>query len=122
LDATETLKKGQVLNIQNCACDIPDEPKPKSYNTVVKVKTVPSDVPESYNTVVMPRPVKVKENNEGVTSKSVETRVRKYHVVKADDTLESIAKAYSTDEKKLRSLNRLDANERVIPNQLLILE
>jgi LysM repeat protein len=130
LDATETLKKGQVLNIQNCACDIPDEPKPKSYNTVVKVKTVPSDVPESYNTVVMPRPVKVKENirnpdpngTEGVTSKSVETRVRKYHVVKADDTLESIAKAYSTDEKKLRSLNRLDANERVIPNQLLILE
>jgi LysM repeat protein len=124
LDATENLKKGQVLNIQNCACDISEEPKPKSYNVVAKktVKTVPSDVPESYNTVVMPRPIKVKENTEGVTSKGVETRVRKYHVVKADDTLESIAKTYNTEEKKLRTLNRLDAGERVIPNQLLILE
>jgi LysM repeat protein len=124
LDDRETLKKGQVLNIQNCACDISEEPKPKSYNVVAKksVKTVPSDVPESYNTVVMPRPIKVKENTEGVASKGVETRVRKYHVVKADDTLESIARTYNTDEKKLRSLNRLDAGERVIPNQLLILE
>jgi LysM repeat protein len=128
MDANETLKKGQVLNIQNCACDISEEPKPTSYNTVVykekksTVKTVPSDVPESYNTVVMPRPIKVKENTEGVTSKGVETRVRKYYVVKSDDTLESIARAYNTDEKKLRTLNRLDAGERVIPNQLLILE
>jgi LysM repeat protein len=128
LDATETLKKGQVLNIQNCACDVSDEPKPSSYNTVVvkekkaTVKTTPSDVPESYNTVVMPRPIKAKENTEGVTAKGVETRVRKYHVVKGDDTLESIARAYNTDEKKLRTLNRLDAGERVIPNQLLILE
>lgn len=128
LDAKETLKKGQVLNIQNCACDISEEPKPSSYSTVVvkerksTVKTVPSDVPESYNTVVMPRPIKVKENTEGVTAKGVETRVRKYHVVKTDDTLESIARAYNTDEKKLRTLNRLDAGERVIPNQLLILE
>jgi LysM repeat protein len=124
LDAQENLKKGQVLNIQNCACDISEEPKPKSYTAVTKktVKTVPSDVPESYNTVVMPRPIKVKENTEGVASKGVETRVRKYHVVKTDDTLESIARAYNTDEKKLRSLNRLDAGERVIPNQLLILE
>jgi LysM repeat protein len=124
LDDRETLKKGQVLNIQNCACDISEEPKPKSYNVVAKksVKTVPSDVPESYNTVVMPRPIKVKENTEGVASKGVETRVRKYHVVKADDTLESIARTYNTDEKKLRNLNRLDAGERVIPNQLLILE
>jgi LysM repeat protein len=124
LDDKEMLKKGQVLNIQNCACDISEEPKPKSYNMVAKktVKTVPSDVPESYNTVVMPRPIKVKENTEGVASKGVETRVRKYHVVKADDTLESIARVYNTDEKKLRTLNRLDAGERVIPNQLLILE
>jgi LysM repeat protein len=126
LDATENLKKGQVLNIQNCACDISEapQPQPKSYNVVTKktVKTVPSDVPESYNTVVMPRPIKVKENTEGVASKGVETRVRKYHVVKADDTLESIARTYNTDEKKLRTLNRLDAGERVIPNQLLILE
>jgi LysM repeat protein len=128
LDANETLKKGQVLNIQNCACDIPEETTPTSYNTVVykekksTVKTVPADVPESYNTVVMPRPIKSKENTEGVTTKGVETRVRKYHVVKADDTLESIARAYNTDEKKLRTLNRLEAGERVIPNQLLILE
>jgi LysM repeat protein len=124
LDAQENLKKGQVLNIQNCACDISEEPKPKSYNVVAKktVKTVPSDVPESYNTVVMPRPIKVKENAEGIASKGVETRVRKYHVVKTDDTLESIARTYNTDEKKLRTLNRLDAGERVIPNQLLILE
>jgi LysM repeat protein len=124
LDATENLKKGQVLNIQNCACDISEEPTPKSYNVVAKktVKVAPSDVPESYNTVVMPRPIKVKDNTEGVASKSVETRVRKYHVVKADDTLESIAKTYNTEEKKLRTLNRLDAGERVIPNQLLILE
>ena len=132
LESKELLKRGQVLNIQNCACDVRDQPTPSSYNTVVfkekksTVKTIPNDVPESYNTVVMPKPIKVRENTtigtEAVTTKGIETRVRKYHVVKADDTLESVARAYNMDEKRLRTINRLETNERIIPNQLLVLE
>ena len=100
--------------------------KPKSVNEAKTSKTVKKEeaIPQSYNTVVMPKPIKVKDT-EGVvvTTKSPENRTRKYHVVKsAEETLTSIAKAYGISVEKLRSLNKLESNELIIPNQLLILE
>ena len=112
-----------------------EEVVPQNYSVVIKPKsttdaTIASksvkkeeEVPHSYNTVVMPKPIKVKDT-EGVvvTTKSPENRTRKYHVVKSEETLTSIAKIYGISVEKLRSLNKLESNELIIPNQLLILE
>ena len=106
-----------------------DEIVPKNYSVVVKPKSVNKEenIPTSYNTV-MPKPIKVKDTPEGinegvvVTTKSPENRTRKFHVVKSEETLTSIAKAYGISVEKLRSLNKLESNELIIPNQLLILE
>ena len=112
-----------------------EEVVPQNYSVVIKPKstidaTIASksvkkeeEVPHSYNTVVMPKPIKVKDT-EGVvvTTKSPENRTRKYHVVKSEETLTSIAKAYGISVERLRSLNKLESNELIIPNQLLILE
>ena len=112
-----------------------EEVVPQNYSVVIKPKsnneaTLASksvkkeeEVPHSYNTVVMPKPIKVKDNNGvEVTTKSPENRTRKFHVVKSEETLTSIAKAYGISVEKLRSLNKLESNELIIPNQLLILE
>ena len=92
-------------------------PRPK-----VRTMALEQDVPESYNTIVRPKAVKVKDKTEGVTPKGLENRTRKYHVVLADETILSIAKKYNTTVEKLRSLNRLEEKELIIPNQLLVLE
>ncbi len=112
-----------------------EEVVPQNYSIVIKPKSTNNatlasksvkkeeDVPHAYNTVVMPKPIKVKDT-EGivVTTKSPENRTRKFHVVKSEETLTSIAKAYGISVEKLRSLNKLESNELIIPNQLLILE
>ncbi len=112
-----------------------DKTIPQNYNIAVKPKKTKEgvvatksvkkeeEIPPSYNTVVMPKPIKVKQD-EGVvvTSKSPESRTRKYHVVKSDETLSSIAKMYGITVDKLRSINKLESNELIIPNQLLVLE
>ena len=130
LSATEKVNIGQILTTQ-CACNLDDaKPTPvKIEATAVvmprpKVRTMAleQDVPESYNTIVRPKAVKVKDKTEGVTPKGLENRTRKYHVVLADETILSIAKKYNTTVEKLRSLNRLEEKELIIPNQLLVLE
>ena len=112
-----------------------DKSIPQNYNIAVKPKKSggaatssksvkkDEDVPPSYNTVVKPKATKVNENEQPVvTSKSPENRTRKYHVVKNEDTLSSISKMYGISVDKLRSLNKLESNELIIPNQLLVLE
>lgn len=138
IGAKDKIFAGQVLKKQNSPCFVEDElpenycveAKPKSAVTKkdVKIETTSvtskkaEEVPHSYNTVILPKPIKVKEDVPVVTSKSPENRTRKYHVVKADETLTTIAKMYGTTVEKLRSINKLESNELIIPNQVLNLE
>lgn len=48
--------------------------------------------------------------------------LKRSHVVKDNETLYDIARQYGTTVQNLRQLNRLDANEVVIPNQRIYLE
>lgn len=146
LGSKDIVRQGQVLKKSSSPCFVEDElPKnycvvptpqsslakkatvvPQNYSTVVKPKSVTTvttkkeDVPQSYNTVVLPKPIKVKETE--VTAKGVDLKARKYHVVKPDETIFSVAKTYGISVDKLRSLNNLEPAELIIPNQLLILE
>ena len=151
IGAKDKIFAGQVVKKQNSPCFVEDElpenyyvvakPKssvavidksiPQNYNIAVKPKAKTSsktvkkeeDIPPSYNTVVKPKATKVNDTEEPVvTSKSPENRARKYHVVKNEETLSSIAKMYGISVEKLRAINKLESNELIIPNQLLVLE
>ncbi len=123
LGKAELITVGQVLKMENCACNVAvDAEKSLILKPIPVASDIMGDVPETYNVVVRPKKV---ENTEGVelTSKSVETRtVRKYHVVQQSETLYSIAKTYGKKVADIQALNRLDNNEVLVPNQLLILE
>ena len=123
LSKGETISIGQVLRMENCACNVAVD----ADNSLI-MKPIPvsnelaNDVPGSYNVVAMPKKV---ANTEGVTltAKSVDSRSsRKYHVVQSSETLFSIAKTYKKKVEDIRALNRLDEHEILVPNQLLILE
>jgi LysM repeat protein len=123
LGKTESITVGQVLKMENCACNVAvDADKSLILKPVPVASDIVGDVPASYNVVVRPKKV---ENTEGaeLTSKGVETRTtRKYHVVQQSETLYSIAKMYGKKVADIQSLNRLDDNEVLVPNQLLVLE
>ncbi len=123
LGKAESITVGQVLKMENCACNVAvDAEKSLILKPIPVASDIMGDVPSNYNVVVRPKKV---ENTEGVelTSKSVETRaVRKYHVVQQSETLYSIAKTYGKKVADIQALNRLDNNEVLVPNQLLILE
>jgi LysM repeat protein len=118
----ETITVGQVLRMENCACNVSvDADNSLALKPIPIASDIIGDVPASYNTVVRPKKV---ANTEGVelTAKSVERTTRKYHVVQQTETLYSIAKTYGKKVEDIRTLNRLDDNEVLVPNQLLILE
>jgi LysM repeat protein len=120
LTKSETISVGQVLRTENCACNVAVDP-----DHALILKPIPvsneliGDVPTTYNTVVKPK------NTEGsqLTAKSVDLRAsRKYHVVQQNETLTSIAKMYKKTVENIRSLNRLEEHEVIVPSQLLMLE
>jgi LysM repeat protein len=124
LTKTETISIGQVLRTENCACNVAVDP-----DHALVLKPIPmsnelvGDVPTTYNTVVKPKNVANTEGSPELTAKSVDTRAtRKYHVVQPSETLTSIAKTYKKTVEKIRSLNKLDEHEVIVPNQLLMLE
>ena len=123
LSKTELIAVGQVLKMENCACNVDvDAEKSLILKPIPVASDIVGEVPASYSVVVRPKKL---ENTEGVelTSKSVETRTtRKYHVVQQSETLYSIAKTYGKKVTDIQALNRLDDNEVLVPNQLLILE
>ncbi len=123
LNKTESITVGQVLKMENCACNVDvDAEKSLILKPIPVASDIMGDVPQNYNVVVRSKKV---DNTEGVelTSKSVETRAtRKYHVVQQSETLYSIAKTYGKKVADIQALNRLDNNEVLVPNQLLILE
>ena len=123
LGKTETITIGQVLRTDNCACNVAvDADNSLALKPVPIASDIMGDVPGSYNTVVRS---KKSVNTEAVelTSKSVDNRAtRKYHVVQQSETLYSIAKTYKKKIEDIRALNRLDENEVLVPNQLLLLE
>ncbi len=120
LESGEKIFIGQVVKTQNCACNIEEE-LPKTYNTViVKPKTL---VPKGYIEVVLPKPIKVREqdiNTKGINDG--EDLRRKYHVVQGDETLFGIARMYGTTVEKLRKANDMSENETIRTEQLLILD
>jgi LysM repeat protein len=124
LTKTETISVGQVLRTENCACNVAVDP-----DHALVLKPIPvsndlvGDVPTTYNTVVKPKKVANTEGSPELTAKGVDSRAtRKYHVVQQNETLTSIAKTYKKTVENIRSLNRLDEHEVLVPNQLLMLE
>ncbi len=125
LSKNEAISVGQVLRMENCACNVSLD---ADNSLTLKPIPVPvsadiaGDVPTTYNTVVKPKKVANTEGSE-LTAKSVDSRSsRKYHVVQQNETLFSIAKTYKKKVEDIRALNRLDAHEILVPNQLLLLE
>lgn len=123
LGKTEIITVGQVLRTDNCACNVTvDADNSLALKPVPIASDIVGDVPASYNTVVRPKKVVTTEGVE-LTAKSVDNRsTRKYHVVQQSETLYSIAKIYKKKVEDIRILNRLDDNEVLVPNQLLLLE
>ena len=123
LGKAEIITVGQVLRTDNCACNVAvDADNSLALKPIPVASDIMGDVPASYNTFVKS---KKSANTEGVelTAKSVDNRAtRKYHVVQQSETLYSIAKTYKKKIENIRALNRLDENEVLVPNQLLLLE
>jgi LysM repeat protein len=120
LGATESIYIGQVLRSESCTCNVQ-----VSDDNTLALKAAPltndlAGVPASYNVVAKPK--KVSDTEGGVTSKSPDRNARKYHVVQSGETVYSIAKLYKMEIATFRTLNKLDENEVIIPNQLLVLE
>jgi LysM repeat protein len=121
----ETISLGQVLRTESCACNVAvdaDHALTLRPIPVPVAADVAGDVPGSYNIVVKPKKV---ANTEGVElqAKGVDNRAtRKYHIVQANETLTTIAKTYRKSVEDIRVLNKFDANEVVVPNQLIKLE
>jgi LysM repeat protein len=124
LTKSETISVGQVLRTQNCACNVSvDADNSLTLKPIPVAADLAGDVPASYNVVAKPKKVANTEGSLEVTSKSVDNRAsRKYHVVQQNETMFSIAKTYKKSVESIRSLNHLDANEVLVPNQLLLLE
>lgn len=121
LGKTEMITVGQVLRMENCACNV-DVDNNLALQPIPIASDIVGDVPTTYNTVVRPKKVVTTEGVE-LTAKSVDNRAtRKYHVVQSTETLYSIAKIYGKKVADIRTLNRLDDNEVLVPNQLLLLE
>ncbi len=123
LSKNETISVGQVLRTQNCACNVAIDPDHAlTLRPIPVAEDLAGDVPKSYNVVVKPKSVTNTEGSQ-LTAKSVDTRAtRKYHVVQLNETLTSIAKTYKKSAEDIRVLNKLDVNEVLVPNQLLLLE
>jgi LysM repeat protein len=123
LSKKETISVGQVLRTENCACNVSVDANNSLVLRPIPVATdIAGDVPKDYNVVVKP---KIASNTEGsqLTAKSVDARAsRKYHVVQPSETLTSIAKTYKKSVDDIRTLNKLDVHEVLVPNQLLLLE
>ena len=92
---------GQQLRISDCNCPTPEE----GGNTSLASNT---DLPDSF------------EATEGRLIVN-NTQKRQVHIVKEDETIYSIAKAYNISVAKLRQLNNLEVNELIIPFQRLYL-
>jgi LysM repeat protein len=115
LGKTEAIYVGQVLRTQNCACTIEaNDDNELTLKEMPLPVPISNDVPIGYNVVT-----KKSVNTEGGAPAGTS---RKYHVVQPLETLFTIAKKYDRPVEELRRLNRLDENEVIIPNQLLILE
>jgi LysM repeat protein len=130
LSKNEAISVGQVLRMENCACSVSlDADNSLTLKPIPVSADIAGDVPAAYNTVVKPKKVANTEGsrsnreNSELTAKSVDSRSsRKYHVVQQNETLFSIAKTYKKKVEDIRTLNRLDAHEILVPNQLLLLE
>jgi LysM repeat protein len=117
LGKDEPIYIGQVLRSESCSCNVQVD---DNSNLALRPAPLSNDlagIPAAYSTVVKP-----KNTEGGVSSKSAERSARKYHVVQSGETVFSIAKLYKMDIAKLRTVNKLDENEVIIPNQLLVLE
>jgi LysM repeat protein len=123
LSKKETISIGQVLRTENCACNVSVDANNSLVLRPIPVATdIAGDVPKDYNVVVKPKSVSNTEGSQ-LTAKSVDSRAtRKYHVVQPSETLTSIAKTYKKSVEEIRTLNKLDVHEVLVPSQLLLLE
>jgi len=98
---------GQKLIVNDCACAAPATPgasTTKNKTTAaLNGTTVKGGTPTSYN-----------------QPQTFIVAARQTHVVKNGETLADISRIYNMPASKIRQLNRLDAGEIVIPNQVLI--
>ena len=123
LSKNEGISIGQVLRMENCACNVSvDADNSLTLKPIPVSADIVGDVPTNYNTVVKPKKAPTTEGGQ-LTAKGVDNRAtRKYHLVQQNETLVSIAKTYKKKIEDIRALNRLDDNEVIVPNQLLLLE
>ncbi len=123
LSKSETISVGQVLRMENCACNVSlDADNSLTLKPIPVSADIVGDVPITYNTVVKPKKAPTTEGAQ-LTAKSVDNRAtRKYHIAQPNETLESIAKTYKKKIEDIRALNHFDANEVIVPNMLIHLE
>ena len=101
---SNTLNVGQKLRISDCNCPS-GETIPTSASTVV---TVARDVPTNYGATQGSRLIA-----------DTSPQKRQLHIVKENETIYSIAKAYGLSVDRIRALNNLEINEVIIPFQRL---
>lgn len=109
LDSNEDITSGQLLRTSDCVC--PDK------TTATTKRPQPYDVPSSFDDT--------SRLSTGFSSKSVEEKKpkgTKIYVVRQNDTLFSIAKAFNTSVEDLRKLNDLDKGEVILPAQQLYVQ
>jgi LysM repeat protein len=123
LSKSETISVGQVLRMENCACNVSvDADNSLTLKPIPVSADIVGDVPTTYNTVVKPKKAPTTEGAQ-LMAKSVDNRsTRKYHIAQQNETVASIAKTYKKKIEDIRALNRFDENEVIVPNQLILLE
>lgn len=97
---TNVINVGQRLRVSDCNC-----PSPATEATTTTVD-VTGELPNSFE---------AKEGRIIIDA----TQKRRLHIVKEDETIYSIARAYSISVDRLRTLNNLEVNEIIIPFQRL---
>ncbi len=114
MKATDVLKVGQLLIINDCVC--PASEKGIAKNEVSKY----SVVPQSIAITTTDKLTSKGEDNETIILAT--TTVKKLHIVEEGETIASVAKKYKMTNEQLCKLNQLDKNEILVTYQKLVVE
>lgn len=109
LSATEDIYPGQVLRTSDCVC--PER------TVAVENRPQPYDYPTGYDDTSRIVSGYAKKGISDDTTKGT-----KIYVVRENDTLFSIAKAFQTSVENLRNLNNLSKGEIILPSQRLYVQ
>ncbi len=116
LNKIEQVYAGQYLRTTDCVCPAVTSPAPYEASGS-RIQVTSSGTTTTNNSDQLT----AKGNTATASSPNVNS-VRRLHIVKEGETLQTIARMYGLTVEKLQDLNRMDRNEVVIPFQKIYLD